>query len=243
MQLIADCSSQRGPQPNRLRAGFTLVELLVVVTIIALLIAILLPDLRNARMQARIVRTHGDLRQITVALDSYMLVNNEQLPPTRFACGTSTNYQLPIELATDGYFAPSPKAIPQADFADHFDPVRTYRYVAPGPMYQNGTFFDEPNKPWKPRAKIWIPDDFPDCRAEEGAYQHNYSTETPSPVSYAIWSIGPDKSSPKFPRGWDGVTVDEARFPLPRKFWLLNSGDTGLITHFRTRRGLVLTSP
>ena len=44
-------------------AGFTLVELLVVIAIIALLAALLLPALSQARQQARTARCVSNLRQ------------------------------------------------------------------------------------------------------------------------------------------------------------------------------------
>lgn len=55
----------------RSRRAFTLVELLVVITIIALLIAVLLPSLQTARYQARIAACASNLRQIAVGSTTY----------------------------------------------------------------------------------------------------------------------------------------------------------------------------
>jgi prepilin-type N-terminal cleavage/methylation domain-containing protein len=55
------------------RAGFTLVEIMIVVAIIALIAAIAMPGFQRARKRAQAGRTLDELRNIEYAIDQYAI--------------------------------------------------------------------------------------------------------------------------------------------------------------------------
>ncbi|HPO07360.1 MAG TPA: prepilin-type N-terminal cleavage/methylation domain-containing protein [bacterium] len=116
---------------NQKKAAFTLIELLIVVAIIGILAAIAVPNFMNARMRASVSRAQSDLRNLSVALESYRLDNNHY-PPASLEGGTSriTVFQRWAKLTTPtSYMASVP-----------FDPFFTRDAEIPtawgGPVYE-----------------------------------------------------------------------------------------------------------
>jgi prepilin-type N-terminal cleavage/methylation domain-containing protein len=71
---------------NTKRGGFTLVEIMIVVAIIALLAAIAVPNFLRARKRSQATRVLEDLRMIDSAIDQYAIETNKtQGFPTTWA--------------------------------------------------------------------------------------------------------------------------------------------------------------
>ena len=63
---------------NKKRGGFTLVEIMIVVAIIALLAAIAVPGFLRARKRSQATRILNDLRMIDSAVDQYAIETNRK---------------------------------------------------------------------------------------------------------------------------------------------------------------------
>jgi len=89
------------------RGGFTLVELLVVISIVGLLASLLLPAVQSARESARRTQCHNNLKQIALAMLSYESAHRV-LPP-RAIYSFLTNPQ------GDAYTAPTALLLPMLE--------------------------------------------------------------------------------------------------------------------------------
>ncbi|MGR8921201.1 MAG: type II secretion system major pseudopilin GspG [Gammaproteobacteria bacterium] len=120
-----------GPaRPRPAGAGFTLIEVMVVVVILGILAAIVVPRIMSRPDEARVVRAAQDVRAIGAALDLYKL-DNLSYPTTEQ--GLEALVRQPAELPpgarykADGYLGAVPK-----------DPWGSdYQYLSPG---QHGSY-------------------------------------------------------------------------------------------------------
>jgi prepilin-type N-terminal cleavage/methylation domain-containing protein len=94
LRELENSSQSRGKQ------GFTLVELLVVISIISVLMAILIPVLATARRQARMVLCIVNQRHIVNALSLYAVDNDDSYPESvaTITFGSSWHWQEPTMM-------------------------------------------------------------------------------------------------------------------------------------------------
>ena len=106
---------------NKRRGGFTLVEIMIVVAIIALLAAIAVPGFLRARKRSQASRILNDLRLIDAAVDQYAIETNKASGAavnisdwTNYLKKNSMLYNTGNDLFGDPYGAQTVDSLPKA---------------------------------------------------------------------------------------------------------------------------------
>jgi general secretion pathway protein G len=92
-----------------IKKGFTLLELLMVIMVIAILIGIALPRFRGMVEEGNVAKAKGELRTLQIAVESYYMHNNNTYPTTAIALTTLTTQtpQIVGILPTDPFVSPA----------------------------------------------------------------------------------------------------------------------------------------
>jgi prepilin-type processing-associated H-X9-DG protein/prepilin-type N-terminal cleavage/methylation domain-containing protein len=154
------------PARRRPAGAFTLVEILVVVSIIAVLIGIILPSIGKARESGRRVRCVSNLKQLGHAISSYCMDNDGGFPGTAPAAA-------PPNSADWVYWRPTTTTPPEKD------PF----YFAKSPILKTLGTQDE--------GILRCPSDDAETRAYKYSYVMNYLM---TGVSYPAAPVPPGKS-------------------------------------------------
>jgi prepilin-type N-terminal cleavage/methylation domain-containing protein len=102
----------QSPPGKPLRSGFTLIEVLIVMTIIGILAALILPAVNRARMRAQIARVQAELESIKASITDFN-IRFKNNPPS-----SVTLYEAPAGWATDALSRRTIKTLwPQFDFS------------------------------------------------------------------------------------------------------------------------------
>jgi prepilin-type N-terminal cleavage/methylation domain-containing protein/prepilin-type processing-associated H-X9-DG protein len=136
------------------KSGFTLVELLVVITIIGILISLLLPAVQAAREAARRMQCANNLKQIALALHNYHSANGS-LPVGSYNCCWGTWH-----LA----------AFPHLDQQNAFDSYDHRKYSSDSRYWSTQNRLVN-GKRW---SILTCPSDTP-CTNNLGIVEHNYA--------------------------------------------------------------------
>jgi len=191
-QAISSDGTQSG------RGGFTLVELLVVIGIIAVLVAILLPALNKARASAQQVQCASNMRQIGAAMISYANENPGGYLPfgaiTYTDPTTGTNYEMTWDTLIRQYLGGQPATLNDKNG------------VLPQPVLicpADQLFYNRGSS----NSSINIIRSYSMVRTQFGNYQVGGMAAT------AIWSGGtPTSDTP--PSGWIGGSPTPVGSPL-----------------------------
>ena len=94
------------PKVKKLQKGFTLIELMIVIAIIAILAAILIPNFIHARAESQTAACEGNEKQIATAMEEYAVDNQGTYTQTLPALYLAVTPKDPVNNANYAILAP-----------------------------------------------------------------------------------------------------------------------------------------
>lgn len=184
-------------------SGFTLIELIVVTTILVILAAIALPSMHTFNIRAKVARMQADLKTVSTMLEMYA-IDNEDYPLMRGQVQGPDGNWIPAEPGPDDLYYPT-GGEPQPAIGGFRTIPRTlttpigYMSSAPDDLFKSGIHFLNPGD------GVLIPINFEtgDPRTKDLIYLNfEQFVELGSPAydesdliefgEWMIFSVGPD---------------------------------------------------
>ena len=105
-----------------MRRGFTLIELMIVISVMAILIGISLPYFKGMQDEGNSAKAAGELRTLTTGIESYYIHHSNEYPSQRTTVtDPATAWQSALTAATP--------TLVKVVLNDPFDPGEEYNYV------------------------------------------------------------------------------------------------------------------
>ena len=106
---------------NKMRRGFTLIELMIVISVMAILIGISLPYFKGMQDEGKSAKAAGELRTLTTGIESYYIHHDNEYPDQADAVNVTIDWQSELVGATP--------TIVRKELKDAFAPTQEYSYA------------------------------------------------------------------------------------------------------------------